>query len=105
MKEKAIEEARCEEERCEEARRQKLREGKISPPVGTTEAGVKSDEGKLENDDACFISPKSKDEADAIEAALEMTRLSITWTLQDIRPVTAIWNLYNTMAVFPRPIE
>ena len=78
LKEKVIEEARCEEERCEEPRRQMLREGKTSPAVGTTEAGVKSDEGKLENDDACFISPKSKDEADAIETALEMTRLSVT---------------------------
>lgn len=78
MKDKAIEEARCEQVRREEARREKLREGRISPAVGTTEAGAKSDEDKMEIDDARFISPKSKDEVDAFEAALEMTRLSIT---------------------------
>lgn len=45
-------------------------------PFGTPGASTETDQAKIENDDTRFTSPKSKKEAEDLEAALEETRLN-----------------------------
>lgn len=45
-------------------------------PFGTPGASTETDQAKIENDDTRFTSPKSKKEAEVLEAALEETRVN-----------------------------
>lgn len=59
----------------DEARGEDSEEGRISLPFGITNTRAESDLSKPENEDARFIKPQSMTEAEALEAALEMTRV------------------------------
>lgn len=65
---------------------------RTSPPLTTMISKVESYQGEPESHDARFISPKSIEEADALEAALGMSRVHFL-------------NLTGTFAPSPPPFE